>query len=193
MVAAIPILVDPSEYLRREAEAATRHEFVAGIVCEMAGASRNHVVIQSNLATELGPLLKRGPCQLLGSDTKVWISPVLAYYYPDATVSCPPHFVDDAGGVIDNPTVVIEVLSPSTRTLDRGAKFADYRYLPSLKDYVLIDSEKRQVDVFSLEAGEWMGRSYTEGNVLLPSISVEIEMDELYRHVTFGGASAVVN
>ena len=174
-------LVSPVEYLRREREATTRHEYVDGAVCEMAGVSRNHVEIQGALATEVGIALRRKTCRILPADTKLLVG--RKYYYPDAMIACPPNFIDDANGVIDNPTVVVEVLSPSTRTLDCGPKFADYRTLPSLRDYVLIDSEARNVEVFSLQNDEWMVRKLETGTAHLPSIGISLELDELYRHV----------
>lgn len=179
--AVLPALISPLEYLRREREAKTKHEYVEGVVCEMAGAGRNHVEIQGALATEVGIALRRTTCRILPADTKLRVGK--AYYYPDAMIACPPNFIDDANGVIDNPTVVVEVLSPSTRSLDRGAKFADYRTLDTLRQYVLIDSERRRIEVFSLESDAWMVRTYDEGTATLPSVGVELDMDELYRHV----------
>lgn len=181
--AALPTLTSPLEYLRREAKATTKHEYIDGVVCEMAGASRNHVRLTKNLGGMLYRALGDGPCENLDQDVKVWIETRRRYYYPDATISCPPNFIDDENGVIDNPTVVIEVLSPSTRNLDRGLKFADYRMLPTFRDYVLVDSESRTVEVHSLENGEWMTRTYAEGAASLPSIGVEVGLDELYRNV----------
>jgi Uma2 family endonuclease len=105
-VAAQPALISSSEYLRREAEAVVRHEFVAGTVYAMAGASRNHAMITRNLHGMLYGLLGRGPCQNLDQNTKVWISGSNAFYYADATIACPPSFIDERSGVIDNPTVV---------------------------------------------------------------------------------------
>ena len=180
-----PALISPAEYLRREREAETKHEYVADAICEMAGASRNHSALTAALSFEIRTALRGKHCRNLDGDVKVWIAARDRYYYPDATIVCPPNFVDDANGVIDNPTVVVEVLSPSTRTLDRGPKFADYRTLPTLRDYVLIDSEARKVEVFSLIEGEWMVRAYVEGTAVLPSVGVGLDLDELYRHVVF--------
>ena len=176
-------LVSPLEYLRQEARSKARHEYVAGTVCEMAGASRNHGEITSALAYELRTGLKGKICRNLDQDVKVFIAAKDVYYYPDATISCPPRFIDDANGVIDNPTVVVEVLSPSTRNLDRGAKFADYRTLSTLRDYVLVDSEARRVEVFSLEGEAWMVRTFETGTAWLASVEVALDLDELYRHV----------
>ena len=176
-------LVSPLEYLRREREAKTRHEYIDGVVCEMSGAARPHTRLTKNLHGMLYRLLGDGPCENSDQDVKVWIESSRRYYYPDATIACPPNFIDDDNGVIDNPTVVIEVLSPGTRNMDRGAKFADYRTLPTLRDYVLVDSESKRVEVFSLEEGEWKGRIYAEGAAHLPSLRFELSLNELYRRV----------
>ena len=116
---------------------------------------------------------------------KVWIEARRRYYYPDGTISCPPKFIDDENGVIDNPTVVLEVLSPSTRSLDRGPKFADYRTLPSFRDYALVESESQSVEVHSLEGGVWQTRAYAEGRAFLPSLGISLDLEELYRWVVF--------
>lgn len=183
-------LISPRDYLCRERDAGRKHEYLSGAVYEMAGASRNHTRLTRNVHGILFRQLGTGPCENLDQDVKVWIEAHLAYFYPDASISCPPNYIDVANGVIDNPTVLFEVLSPSTASIDRGAKFAAYRTLPSLRDYVLIESEARQVEVFSLEGDQWMVRTYTEGTIVLPSISIEIEMEELYRHVTFEATGA---
>ena len=175
-------LIAPQEYLRLEREAEFRHEFVAGVLCEMAGASRNHVEIQVALVIEIGKSLSGRKCRVLGSDVKVWIATREAYYYPDLTISCPPNFIDEASGVIDNPTVILEVLSPSTKAIDRGQKFSDYRTLPSLMDYVLVDSESRSVEVYSRESLTWTVRRHTAGSFLIPSLAIEVSMDEIYLH-----------
>lgn len=178
-------LISPLEYLRREAEAMSRHEYMAGVVCEMAGVSKSHTRLTRTLHGILYRELANGGCENLDQDVKVWIAATGSYYYPDATISYPPNFIDDANGVIDNPKVIVVVLSPSTRNIDRGTKFADYRTLASLRDYVLIDSEAQKVEVFSLEGGEWMVRTYTDGAAMLPSVGIELPLDELYRHVVF--------
>ncbi len=153
-------------------------------MCEMAGVSKNHGLLTRVVHGVLYQFFSEGPCLNLDQDIKLWISSKNSYYYPDAMIACPPNFIDDANGVIDNPTVVVEVLSPSTRNLDRGAKFADYRTLATLRDYVLIDSEVMRVEVFSLE-GEWMVRTYEDGVATIPSVSIDLKLMELYRHVRF--------
>ena len=176
-------LVSPLEYLRRERLSQTKNEYIDGVVCEMAGASPSHTRLTKNLSGMLYRALGNGPCENLDQDVKVWVAARNRYYYPDATVSCPPNFSDDENGVIDNPTIVVEVLSPATRNLDRGPKFADYRALASMRDFVLVESARRLVEVFSLEAGAWQARAYEEGVALFPSLGIEIDLDELYRRV----------
>lgn len=175
-------LISPLEYLRREAAALTKHEYIDGVVCEMSGAARGHTRLTKNLHGMLYRVLGNGPCENSDQDVKVWIAARRRYYYPDASIACPLNFIDDDNGVIDSPTVVVEVLTPGTHNLDRGPKFADYRTLPSLRDYVLIDSEEKSVEVFSLE-DEWKTRTYREGAALLPSVGVEIDIEELYHRV----------
>jgi Uma2 family endonuclease len=185
-MAATSALVDPQEYLRREAQTERRSEFVDGVICEMAGASRNHVEIRAALTVEIGSALRGKPCRILGSDVKVRISARNTYYYPDATVSCPPNFIDDSNGVIDDPKVVFEILSASTHAMDRGQRFADYRTLTSLHEYVLIESESRSVEVFSRVGETWSVRHHQDGEIFIPSIDVTISMAELYRNVRPG-------
>lgn len=182
-MAAQAALVSAQEYLEHETKAAARHEYVAGVIYAMAGASRNHNELTRALHGLLFGVLSGRQCRNLDQDTKVWVDATGSYYYPDATVSCPPNFIDDANGVIDNPTVIVEVLSPTTANLDRGPKFAHYRMLPSLRDYVLIDSERRSVEVFSLEQDQWVVRFYQSGVARVPSVEVDLPLDELYRHV----------
>ena len=177
-------LIAPQEYLRLEREADFRHEFVAGVLCEMAGGSRNHGEIQADFTFEVRKALVGRNCRILGSDIKVWISTREAYYYPDATISCPPNFIDEASGVIDNPTVILEVLSPSTKAIDRGQKFSDYRTLLSLMDYVLVDSESRFVEVYSRDRSTWTVQRYSAGSVFIPSLAIEVSIDEIYRNTT---------
>jgi Uma2 family endonuclease len=179
------------DYLETEEKASIRHEFVAGTVYAMSGASRKHVEITRALSGILYRETEGRDCRNLDQDTKVWIEDARAYYYPDATIACPPRFIDEAHGVIDNPTVVFEVLSPSTEGFDRGAKFAAYRALPSLQSYVLIESESRLVEVYSIESGQWVVRFFSAMDAIaeIPSVSLVISLAELYAHVSLSASS----
>jgi Uma2 family endonuclease len=185
-MAAHPALTTKAQYLASERSADERHEFVHGHVYAMAGASRNHLGITAALSSELRNSLRGGRCRNLDQDTKVWIERAEAYFYPDASVSCPPNFVDAPNGIIDNPTAIFEVSSTGTESLDEGPKFAAYRELDSLRDYVVIDSRTRSLRVYSLEGGTWLVRRYTEEQTVpIPSLGIELNLDEIYRFAEF--------
>jgi Uma2 family endonuclease len=129
----------PAEYLALERAAEHRHEYVSGRVYAMTGASREHNVIATNTSRALGNQLSGRPCETYQSDMRVKVSETGMYTYPDVVVACgTPAFEDAYVDTLLNPTVIIEVLSPSTEAYDRGEKFAHYRRLPSLREYLLI-------------------------------------------------------
>lgn len=180
------------EYLRREAESPVKHDFIDGRMVEreivaMAGGSPNHVEITPTLLRMLGVALRKKPCRPFGSDTLVHVDEIDRDYYPDAGVACPPNYLSETVGVIDNPTVVIEVLSPSSERDDRGDKFRDYRLLPTLQDYVLVSTKRATVEVFSRQADDsWNLRVFLPGtSAHLPSVGVDLPLDEIYENATF--------
>lgn len=180
------------EFLRREAASPVKHHFIGGRMVErevvaMAGGSPNHVRITPVLSRMLGVALRGKPCRPFDSDTLVRIEEVDQDYYPDAGVACPPNFLSDTVGVIDNPTVIVEVLSPSSEKDDRGDKFENYRLLPSLRDYVLVATKRPSVEVFSRQDdGSWNLRVYVHGATAhLPSVGVDLPLDELYENAVF--------
>jgi Uma2 family endonuclease len=180
-------LIDPAIYLKNELLSDVRHEYVAGSVYASPSRSRNHIELTTALTGILHRETSRGPCEHLNQDAKVWIEEARSYFYPDATISCPPNCIDDQNCVIDNPTVIFEVLLPTTANLDRGPKFAAYRRLASLRDYVLIDSETASVEVYSLEDDQWVVRFYTGKDAIasIPSVGLALSLAELYEHVNF--------
>jgi Uma2 family endonuclease len=186
-MAAHPALISLAEYLGLEARATVRHEYIDGLVYAMSGASRNHVEIIARLHFLLATALEGSDCRLLGQDTKVWVQEARSLFYPDATVACPPNFVNDSSGVIDNPRVIFEILSPSTALLDEGPKFAAYLKLASLQNYVVIDSRHKHLKVFSLEEGAWVVREFGKDatEVAIPSLGLRVETAEIYRFAVF--------
>src|SRR6476661_5007696 len=138
------------QYLALEREAEYRSELVNGQIYSMSGASREHNLITTNLSREISTQLRGKPCETYSSDMRVKISPTGMYTYPDVTVACgEPRFEDDHVDTLLNPTVIVEVLSPSTEAYDRGEKFAHYRKLDTLSDYVLISQDKARVEHFA--------------------------------------------
>ncbi|HYN78654.1 MAG TPA: Uma2 family endonuclease [Lamprocystis sp. (in: g-proteobacteria)] len=153
------------EYLAVERESGdAKHEYVVGQVFAMAGASYNHNLICTNLIRRLGNQLEAGPCTVLGSDLRLRIQAADSCAYPDLVVLCDkPAFHDQRHDVLTNATLVAEVLSPSTEGYDRGGKFAIYRALSSLRQYVLIAQDRLAVDVFTRQPdGRWVLEADTD-------------------------------
>lgn len=173
-------------YLAMERIAPTKHELWDGEVFAMAGASLVHNLLVGNLARTLGNLLLDGPCIVLPSDMKVHVPATDGYVYPDLSVVCgEPELVGDQGDVIANPRVVVEVLSDSTERFDRGEKFAGYRSLPSVMDYLLVAQGRMRVEQYERQAdGTWLLRVHGGGAQLrLGGIEGSIGIDEIYRKV----------
>ena len=176
------------DYLAAErASVDVKHEYLAGGVYAMTGASYDHNLIVSNLARELGNRLRDRPCVVLTSDMRVRIESGDAATYPDLVALCePPRFYDERRDVLTNPTLLVEVLSPSTEAYDRGSKFAIYRNLASLREYVLIAQDRFSVEVFTKQPdGRWLLGAVDEPNdaVRLESIQCEVLLRDFYAKV----------
>ena len=143
-MSAVPkIYLTPAEYLAFERQSDVKHEYFRGELFAMAGASRQHVTISTNLAYLLVGQLKGRPCDVFNGDMRVKVSPTGLYTYPDASVVCGrPRFEDKELDVLLNPTVIVEILSKSTEAYDRGEKFAQYRTLDTLTDYLLLSQDR---------------------------------------------------
>jgi Uma2 family endonuclease len=176
-----------TEYLGFERESPVKHEYWNGEVFAMAGASFVHNQIVMNVGRALLNATDDGPCIVLSSDTKVRVPLRKGYVYPDVSVVCgKPEFVDDHTDVITNPQVIVEVLSDSTERFDRGDKFAGYRSLPSLVDYLLVAQDQARVEHYTRGAdGTWVLRELQPGMRLrLTGVPGEIAIDDIYRKVT---------
>ena len=184
------------DYLAVERESVdAKHEYVAGQVFAMAGASYNHNLIAANLIRRLGNQLETRPCTVLGNDMRLRIHTADACAYPDVIVLCDqPTFHDQRRDVLTNATLVVEVLSPSTEGYDRGGKFALYRELPSLRQYVLIAQDAVAIDVFTrLPDGRWVleARPDQAAPIHLESIGCTLLLNEVYDKVPFETAAAL--
>ncbi len=161
---ASPQYLTPDDYLQLEAESATKHEYIDGEVYAMAGASDNHVTIALNLATLLRSHVRGTGCRAYISDMKARIEARNRFYYPDVMVTCDARDRETS----DHkrfPKLIVEVLSESTEAFDRGDKFADYRTLESLEEYVLISTRHKRVECFRRnEAGLWVLQFYLPEN-----------------------------
>jgi Uma2 family endonuclease len=177
----------PQQYLAMERQAEFKSEYVSGEIIAMAGASREHILIVTNLVAELRTHLRGGSCETSSNDMRTRISPV-RYTYPDVGVACNAEFEDASLDVLLNPLVIIEVLSPTTEVDDRGWKFAHYRRSPTLTDYVMISQHRPSVEHYSRHGQDlWMLREHEnlEDVLPLPSLSCELRLADIYERVTF--------
>ena len=183
---------DAQAYLDWEAEQIQKHEYFDGEVFAMSGASDAHVTIAGNLYMALRQHLRGGPCSVFISDMKLRVEEDKAFFYPDVFVTCA-----DADRAQSHhksaPSLVVEVLSPSTSAYDRGAKFASYRKLTSLREVALIDSERLSVDLFRRdEQGRWVLYPFDAlGQQLeLASVGLHLPIETLYEAVHLDPASS---
>jgi len=179
----------PEQYLEIERKAEYKSEYFRGEMYAMSGAREGHNLVASNLNAELVTQLRKRPCKAYMSDMRVHIASTGLYTYPDASALCgEPQFLDDTRDTLLNPQVIVEVLSPSTEAYDRGRKFGQYRTIPSLREYLLISSERMSVEHFTRgEDGAWIlrARNNPQDVVELTSLSVRIALADLYDKVDF--------
>ena len=179
----------PQEYLAIERNADCKSEYYDGEMFAMAGAKRWHNLIAGNVAKRLGLQLDDRQCEVYASDMRVKVSPTGMYTYPDVVIVCgEPHFEDRHLDTLTNPTVIVEVLSESTEAYDRGDKFAHYRRLESLTDYVLISQDKMRVEHYVRygEAGkQWVLTEINDPNdtLNLTSLDCAISLRDIYEKV----------
>ena len=180
--------VTPDDYLRLEREAVEKHEYFLGEIRAMAGANYGHNRICANLIIELGIQLRGKACTPIGSDQRLQILSGSAYVYPDLTVVCgKPEFNEEKKfDTLLNPTLLVEVLSPSTANNDRGEKFMYYRQIPSLRQYLVLDSLSVHAELFSLdELGRWILTETRDLSAVLDlsSIACQVPLAEVYAGV----------
>ncbi|MCK5830377.1 MAG: Uma2 family endonuclease [Methylococcales bacterium] len=151
-----PLIFDNQSFLKWEELQEDKHQFIQGEIFAMGGARREHVVVSLNIASILKQHLKGKPCQTYISDMKLRVEQVDAFFYPDIMVSCNKED-HKAEQFLSNPSLIIEVLSDSTEAFDRGKKFAAYRQIKSLKEYVLIDIKAQRIECFRRTAeNDWL-------------------------------------
>ena len=172
------------EYLRFEKESPDKHEFFRGEIFAMSGASNRHNLIFSNLFTGIGSQLKGKPCKPFGSDMRIYVAENTLFTYPDISIICgeivPSPMDEDTAS---QPTVLIEILSPSTRNYDSGGKFKLYRDIPTLKEYILVDSEAIGIEAFRLNTrGHWELEEYKSiaDTFIIPTVNISLLLAEIY-------------
>lgn len=176
--------MSPQEYLEWELTQEIRYEYIDGEVFAMTGGTKPHNRIALNLATALDSHLAERGCEVYISDVKVQVSQAGPYHYPDIVVTCDSRD-RESNLFVEHPCLIVEVLSPSTEAYDRGGKFAQYRRLDTLQEYVLIQSEQIGVECFRRnEQGLWVLYPYeAEGTLTLESVGLSLPVTALYRQV----------
>ncbi|NJK65046.1 MAG: Uma2 family endonuclease [Synechococcaceae cyanobacterium SM2_3_1] len=177
------------EYLDLERQAQIKSEYIDGDIVAMTGASRRHNLISLNIAASLHSQLRSRPCEIYMGDMRVAVDRAEFYTYPDIVVACEdPQFLDAELDTLLNPTLIVEVLSPSTASYDRGEKFSRYRQLPSLQEYLIVAQDTSALEHYRKQSQrEWILVDIVDWETLvdLPSIQCQLAMRDIYEKVNF--------
>ncbi|AFY59737.1 hypothetical protein Syn6312_0510 [Synechococcus sp. PCC 6312] len=181
----LPSPYSPEEYLAFEAASETKHEYCQGEIYAMAGASRIHVLITVNLVTLFRQQLRGQPCLPYSNDLKVNVPAAGAYFYPDLVVSCDPRDSRTTDDILNHPRLVLEVLSPTTETFDRGRKFQAYQTIPSLEYYLLVSQTEMHLDVYQRQGiNQWLLTPLgASDQLILPSLNFTCAIADIYEDV----------
>jgi Uma2 family endonuclease len=191
-MAALPkTLISPEEYLEQERKAEYKSEYLNGEVFAMSGALEPHVLISTNLSTELSVALRDKPCRVYNSDLRVRVNPTgdYMYCYPELSVTCEkPRLEDGHLDTLLNPLFLVEILSDSTEKRDRRVKAPLYRKLESLQEFLLVSQYEPHVEKYARRAGgEWLFEEADglDASIELSSLGVTLKLSEIYRQVEF--------
>ncbi|QXU39872.1 Uma2 family endonuclease [Pedobacter sp. D749] len=177
------------EYLEMEKVSTEKHEYFQGEIFTMSGAGDNHNEIFSNVFIEIGNKLKGKPCRPYGIDKRMNIPENTLFTYPDISIYCnglTHSDVDEDTSIL--PTVIVEILSPSTQNYDRGKKFMLYKDIPSLKEYIMIDSQSILVEAYYIDHEQnWVLNKHEELTDVLSFVSMgfDVALSDIYYYVTF--------
>jgi Uma2 family endonuclease len=185
MTAAEVLRLTHAEYLKHLEASDERSEYWDGFVVAMTGGSVRHSFLGTQLSAEFRRILGKGPCRVFGPDLRIRVSAINGSFYPDVSVICGELLTapDDPHGVI-NPTVVVEVVSPSSDRYDRGAKWNAYSHLDSLKCYLLVDARTGDIELLEKESATKWRRTLKarneEGFLAMASLGVSLDLSEVY-------------
>ncbi|MBW4492719.1 MAG: Uma2 family endonuclease [Oscillatoria princeps RMCB-10] len=172
-----------AEYVEFEKNSPIRHEYVGGQVFAMTGSSQEHNLIAGNIHARLHPHLRGSSCRVFMSDMKVRIEAANTGYYPDVMVVCDPQ--DRDRYVKTSPTLIVEVLSPSTESTDRREKLLNYQKLPSLQEYILVSQEEIKIEIYRKDPqGNWTLETLGKDDQLrFESVGLTVTLAEIYEDV----------
>jgi Uma2 family endonuclease len=181
-----------ADYLRSERQAEFRSEYFDGEVFAMAGGTRAHSLIATNLLREVSSRLKTSDCVAYNTDLRVKVEATGLLTYPDVSVVCgAQRFLDEEEDTLLNPTVVIEVISDSTEAYDRGKKFENYRQIPTCREYLLVSQKEPRIEQFIRQPnGEWALKEAAglDAEIKLPSLGIVLPLREVFAKVQFAPA-----
>ena len=176
--------LSPADYLAIDRASETRHEYADGLMVAMSGGTANHSFLIQAMGRELSLALRDRPCNVSVATLRLQIASGRSHLYPDAMVICGPlHFPEGQRDMITNPTVIVEVLSDSTERWDRVGKFARYRQVDSLREYVLVAQDEMSIEWYTRrDDGEWVYHAATgpDGALHLHSLDVTLALAEIY-------------
>ena len=179
----------PEEYLELEVNSEIRHEYINGLIIPMTGGTPNHNQLALNFSGTLNYLLKRQPYQVFVTDQRLWIPTRKIHTYPDImVVKTPLEYEQGRKDTLVNPVMIAEVLSKSTKSYDRDEKFAAYRTIPSLQEYILIDQYTMHIEqYFKTDNNKWIFSEFIDGDssLNLSSIPCQILLADIYDKVDF--------
>jgi Uma2 family endonuclease len=177
----------PAEYLAFERRHPEKHEFIDGRIIQQAGGSRDHALIGINIVSSLHQQLRTRTCTVYGSDMRVSIPYAQRYVYPDASIVCgTSHFEDEHDDTLNNPTLIIEILSPSTERYDRGKKFQAYQTIDSFQEYLLIAQDAVMIEHFTRQSDKlWTFDVVTDraASITLTSIQCTLRVEDIYEKI----------
>ncbi|HRQ89569.1 MAG TPA: Uma2 family endonuclease [Bacteroidia bacterium] len=181
-------LYTAEEYLEEEASREVRHEYLGGTIHAMAGASRRHIRLVRRIDSLLNGRLRGRDCEAWSTELKLHIKTSLSeyFYYPDVMVGCDP--TDDHDYYLERPSILFEVLSPSTEQIDRREKLLAYQTIPTLRHYVVVAQDERRVEWLHWEDNAWSLTVLTgpEDRIDFPEQGVSLTLSEIYDGIEFG-------
>ena len=183
MNAAAKLAMPYADYLALEHSSGVKHEYLRGEAFAMADGTPEHAALAAAFSGELRAALRGRPCRVFDADLKVRVHKTDLTAYPDVTVVCAQlECAPEDPNAITNPLVLVEVLSDSSEAYDRGDKFAHYRRLASLRDYVLVSQQSPRIEVFSCKGAKWeLTEAGPGSSILIPSLEISLSVDEIYR------------
>jgi Uma2 family endonuclease len=188
------IFLSEEEYLEIERKAEYKSEYFGGEMFAMAGAKEAHNLLVGNLFADIHRQLRSRSCRVYSNDMRVRVAASGLYTYPDLVSVCgDPQFLDEQRDTLLNPNLLAEVLSPSTEAYDRGRKFEHHRPIGSLSEYLLVSSDRVQVDLYSRQPdGRWLLTSASDlhDTLELQSIGCRVALSDLYEKVEFSNGES---